>query len=297
MPEWLVKHWMEEYDIGTVEKMLESFLKISKTTIRAQLNNGSAADLKESLERDGAVVEDGSILPEALKISGYDYLERLTAFEEGKFQVQDESSMLVGRLAAPEEGMLVVDVCSAPGGKSLHMADLMHGTGTVIARDVTDYKADLIIENKNRLHSENVTVQVFDALTLDPDLIGKADIVIADLPCSGLGIIGKKHDIKYNMTKDQMLELAKLQREILSVVVKYVKPNGILMYSTCTIHKEENVNNMRWMVENLNLSPVAFDTLMPEGFNIETAKEGYIQLIPGVHPCDGFFIAKLRKKC
>jgi 16S rRNA (cytosine967-C5)-methyltransferase len=176
------------------------------------------------------------------------------------------------------------------------VADLLHGTGKVISRDLTDYKADLILQNKERLDCSNVEVQVHDALELDPELIGKADIVIADLPCSGLGIIGKKHDIKYNITEEQMKELAQLQKQILSVVVQYMKPDGIFMYSTCTINPDENQRNVQWMIENLDLETVAFDELMPKRLQIETAKEGYIQLLPGIHPCDGFFIAKLKKR-
>ena len=204
--------------------------------------------------------------------------------------------MLVAQLADPKEGMLVIDVCSAPGGKSLHMADRLKGTGRVIARDLTEYKAELIQENVDRLKCTNVKVQVADARILDEELIGKADIVIADLPCSGLGIMGRKRDIKYNATKDGILELSKLQKQILSVVIQYLKPNGILMYSTCTIRKEENIENVQWMSKNLDMELVGFEELMPDQLTVETAEEGYIQLLPGVHPCDGFFIAKLRRK-
>lgn len=296
MPEWLVKDFLKEYDSSTVQKIFESFLKVSKTTIRVQLSNGNLEELKESLECQKVCVRQGAFMEEALQISKYDYLEELDAFAEGRFQVQDESSMLVAKLADPKEGMVIVDVCSAPGGKSLHVADKLRGTGRVISRDLTQYKADLIEENRERLLCSNMEVQVFDALELDEELIGKADIVIADLPCSGLGIIGRKNDIKYNASKENILELAKLQKQILTVVVQYLKPDGILMFSTCTMRREENLDNVQWMKEYLNMETVGFEKLMPERLSIETAKEGYIQLIPGIHPCDGFFIAKLRRK-
>lgn len=296
MPEWLVKEFLSEYDKTTVEKMLESFLEVKETSIRAQLTNGTMEELRRSLEAQQVVVGKGAFMKEAFRISGYNYLEDLDAFCEGKFQVQDEGSMLVAQLADPKEGMLVIDVCSAPGGKSLHMADRMKGTGRIIARDLTEYKAELIQENVDRLKCTNVKVQVADARTLDEELIGKADIVIADLPCSGLGIMGRKRDIKYNATKDGILELSKLQKQILSVVIQYLKPNGILMYSTCTIRKEENIENVQWMSKNLDMELVGFEELMPDQLTVETAEEGYIQLLPGVHPCDGFFIAKLRRK-
>ena len=297
MPEWLISYWMSEYDYQTVEAMLKSFLEVKKTTIRAQLQNTDVKDLKEELEQEGISVEDGAFFPQALKISNYDYLEQISAFEEGKFQVQDESSMLVSYLANPKKDSLVVDVCAAPGGKSLHVADLLEGSGKVISRDLTEYKADLIESNRSRLHCENLEVQVWDALKPDESLVGKADLVIADLPCSGLGIMGKKPDIKYNMSKEQMEELAKLQRQILSVVSAYVKPGGILMYSTCTIHRKENVENMKWIEEKLGFKRLSFEEQMPNSLQISTAKDGYIQLLPGIHPCDGFFIAKLQKPC
>lgn len=296
MPEWLVKEFLFEYDKTTVEKMLESFLEVKETSIRAQLTNGTMEELRKSLEAQQVVVGKGAFMKEAFRISDYNYLEDLDAFCEGKFQVQDESSMLVAQLADPKEGMLVIDVCSAPGGKSLHMADRLKGTGRVIARDLTEYKAELIQENVDCLKCTNVEVQVADARTLDEELIGKADIVIADLPCSGLGIMGRKRDIKYNVTKDGILELSKLQKQILSVVIQYLKPNGILMYSTCTIRKEENIENVQWMSKNLDMELVGFEELMPDQLTVETAKKGYIQLLPGIHPCDGFFIAKLRRK-
>ncbi|MDO4169801.1 MAG: 16S rRNA (cytosine(967)-C(5))-methyltransferase RsmB [Lachnospiraceae bacterium] len=296
MPEWLISEWLKEYDIETIKKILQSFLKVSPTTIRVQRQNASITEVKDSLQKEQIRVLPGNFMPEALQISGYDYLEDLKPFQEGKIVVQDESSMLVGQLADPKEGMLVLDVCSAPGGKALHIADKLHGTGSVISRDLTEYKVDLIEENRERLQCNNLSVQVFDALDEDQDLIGKVDLVIADLPCSGLGIIGKKHDIKYNVTKEKIEDLVILQRQILAVVTKYLKQDGVLMYSTCTISKKENIRNVQWMIDHLGLELIGFDELMPESLFIETAKDGYIQLLPGIHPCDGFFIAKLRRK-
>ena len=149
--------------------------------------------------------------------------------------MQDVSSMLAGLAAAPEKGSLVLDVCAAPGGKSLHAADLMAGTGHVEARDLTEAKVRLIKENTERCGFRNVSARVWDALRPDPEMFGKADVVIADLPCSGLGIIGRKSDIKYKLTEEGASELAVLQRRILDVVWQYVKPGGRLVYSTCTI--------------------------------------------------------------
>jgi len=145
--------------------------------------------------------------------------------------------------------------------------------------------------------TDNVETKVWDARVIDPDIIGRADIVIADLPCSGLGVLGKKYDIKYKLTQNQQKELVLLQREILDVVCKYVKPGGVLIYSTCTINREENINNMEWFLNNHDdFKAESLNDYLPEELHSDTTKSGYLQLLQGVHPTDGFFICKLRKR-
>ena len=163
------------------------------------------------------------------------------------------------------------------------------------ARDLTEYKADLIRENIARMGARNVTVKVQDACLLDEASVEKADLVLADLPCSGMGVLGRKTDLKYRMTKEQQKELAALQRRILETVQTYVKPGGTLLYSTCTINRAENEDNVRWFLEQFPFEAVSLDDSLPEELQGETTKKGYLQLIPGVHACDGFFIAKFRK--
>ena len=140
--------------------------------------------------------------------------------------------MQVALTAAPKEGDICLDVCAAPGGKSLHLAELLHGTGLVEARDLTDYKVELIQDNIDRSELTNIRAVCHDATVLDESWIGKADIVLADLPCSGLGVLNKKNDLKYRMTPEQQQELVELQRRILDTVWQYVKPGGKLIYST-----------------------------------------------------------------
>lgn len=295
-PEWLVEEWLTEFDYQNVKGMLEASLKDEKqTTIRCNLNQISVDDLTNLLQKDGVLVKPGAYLPYSLRISNYNYLNDLEPFRKGYFQIQDESSMLVGQISGVKEGDNIIDVCAAPGGKSLHIAECLNGTGHVDSRDVSDAKINLINENINRLMLKNISVKVHDALVLDKEVVGKADIVIADLPCSGLGVIGKKPDIKYNMTKSKQQELVKLQREILTVVEQYVKENGVLLYSTCTVNRQENMDNVRWFINNFNYKLESIDDYLPESLRNETTKEGYLQLIPGIHESDGFFIAKLRK--
>lgn len=285
MPEWIVRKWLGTYDYVTVEKMLQGFLEEKPTTIRINPAKMEKEELIASLTAAGVKVEEHEYLPYALQISGYDYLADLNSFREGAFSVQDISSMMVAQIASPQEADMVIDVCAAPGGKALQMAEMLHGTGQVIARDLTDYKVGLMRENIARLGLENISAQVWDATVFDESLVGKADIVIADLPCSGLGVIGKKTDIKYKMTEDTQKELVQLQRKILSVVQNYVKPGGKLIYSTCTINAEENEENARWfLAQHAN-----FQNLQIEG------RES-LQLLPGIHKSDGFFIAAFRKE-
>lgn len=296
MPEWILKKWLAQYDRVTVETMLADFQKEKSTTIRCNLNQMSKEQLITELKAEGVQVEEHPYLPYALQISGYDYLGDLKAFQQGAFHVQDISSMLVSHIAEPKTGDIVIDVCAAPGGKALHMAELLQGTGHVEARDLTDYKVNLIRENIIRSGMNNIEAVRWDATILDEKSVEKADIVIADLPCSGLGVLGKKTDLKYKMTEQTQRDLVALQREILSNVKTYVKPGGILIYSTCTIHTEENMGNVEWFLEdNKEFELVSIKEQMCEELKTSVVKEGCLQLLPGVHESDGFFIAKFKK--
>lgn len=295
MPEWMVQEWLECYGDETTEKMLKAFLEKTPLYIRVNLEKITVEELKERLESQGMTVKQAPYLPYALQIENFDYLGAVPEFREGLFQIQDISSMLVAEAAAPKEGALCLDVCAAPGGKSLHLAEKLRGTGLVEARDLTDYKAELIRENANRMGAKNITVEVQDACVRDEASVGKADLLLADLPCSGMGVLGRKTDLKYRMTKSQQKELSALQRQILDTVQAYVKPGGTLVYSTCTINREENEENAGWFAAHYPFEPVPLDDCLPEELRGETTKQGYLQLLPGIHACDGFFIAKFRK--
>ena len=279
MPEWIVEQWIREYGEETAARMMESQYAERPVTVRVNLQKISKEELKERLRAEGVQAEGVEGIDCALAISDYDYLRAIPSFREGLFQVQDVSSMRAALMAAPKQGDYCIDVCAAPGGKSLHLADLLGGTGMVEARDLTDYKVGLIEENMERTGISNMKAVRMDATVLDEDSIEKADVLLADLPCSGLGVLSKKNDLKYRMTEKQQQELVKLQRQILSTVWQYVKPGGTLIYSTCTVHKEENEGNAHWFSEN-------FPFVLKEE----------IQMLPGVDPWDGFYIAKLERK-
>ena len=276
--------------------MAKAFLKPSRTAVRCNLNRASKQEIMDSLKSQGVTVEETPLSETVLYLSKYDYLESLDAFASGLISVQDMSSSFVGEIADPKEGDVCIDVCGAPGGKSLHIADKLKGTGMVTVRDLTEQKVALIEENIARSGFTNIRAEVHDALVPDQAWEGRADIVLADLPCSGLGIIGRKPDIKYRMTMEQLAELAALQREILSVVQSYVKPGGKLIYSTCTIDSQENEENAAWFLENFPFDAVNLEGKLGETLNAASMKSGMIQLLPGIHQCDGFFIAAFQKR-
>lgn len=276
VPEWILRQWLAEYGEDTVRAMAEEFLKEKPVTVRFHPDRISREELLHILKAEGVSVKEDTETPCALHLSGIDYLMKLDSFQKGYYQVQDVSSMQAAQWAAPEKGSYIIDVCAAPGGKAIHLAEMLRGTGHVEARDLTEYKIGMIRENILRSGMTNIEAVQMDARLRDEASIGKADIVIADLPCSGLGVLGRKPDLKYKMTQDTQRELVKLQREILSVSAEYVKQGGKLIYSTCTIHKEENEDNAAW-----------FARQFPE-FRLQRER----QTLPGRDSGDGFYIAK-----
>ncbi len=288
IPVWMIEMWQAQLcldwekpeDLASMERLLEAFLTPAPVTIRVNTSLCTKEELRKRLEAEGVAAQDVENLPDAMHITGYDHIAALSAFDEGLFYVQDQSSMLAAAAAAPREHDFVLDVCAAPGGKAIHTALSLHGTGKVLARDLTAYKVGLLEENISRCRIANMQAQVWDATIPDPSLYAKADIVIADLPCSGLGVMRRKKEIRYRMTPEKIRELASLQREILAVVQQYVKPGGKLIYSTCTISRAENEQNAAWFLQNYS--------------DFELLKEQ--QILPKAGGGDGFYIAEFVKK-
>lgn len=280
MPEEIILLWQEQYGETQTEQMLGALLEKRPLTIR--ISESLAEEEKEALL--AKIKEEGiDVSPTELTyvyaISGADRVGSLPGYEEGQIFVQDLGSAMVVELAGITEGDFVLDVCAAPGGKATHAAVKTGPAGHVIARDLTEYKVSLIEENIERLGLFNIEAQVFDATCPDQEMEGKADVVIADLPCSGLGVIGRKGDIKYRVTRQSLAEVSQLQREILSVVQSYVKPGGILVYSTCTVNRGENEENKEWFLSN---------------YPFEEEKERL--MLPGKDGSDGFYMVRMRRK-
>lgn len=285
MPEWIVEQWMNDYGRLKTEQILAAFLQDAPLTIRTNLDKITPQELKLRLEREGVTVEslDENQYPGlsyAFAISGFDYLKGLASFREGLFYVQDISSMMVAEWADVKSDSHCIDVCAAPGGKSIHLAEKLQGTGMVEARDLTEYKVGLIRDNIARHQLSNIRAIQMDAMVYDAASEETADVLLADLPCSGLGILRKKADIKYRVTKESEEELVELQRNILDTVCHYVKPGGVLIYSTCTLNCQENQENAEWFAKN-----------HPE-FSLLCSR----QIFPGEQLGDGFFMAKFCRR-
>lgn len=314
MPEWLIEMWISAYGEEKTLLMLKGLLREHPVTVRLKesLSRNQKDQWLADLAGEGIRAKQHCCLPYAYQLSGVEGVQNLPGYEQGYFMVQDVSSMLVTEAAgisAGEQGqgsagaqemawpgtdMFVVDVCAAPGGKSLHMAEKLAEKGKVLSRDLTAYKVSLIRDNIKRMGYENIEAQEYDALVLDESLKEKADIVLADLPCSGLGIMGKKRDIKYRMNHKALKELEQLQRKILDVVWQYVKPGGTLIYSTCTINPGENNKMVQWLTENYPFELQSLAPFLPEALKEEGAG-GMLQLFPGIHETDGFFLARLKR--
>lgn len=292
MPKWIIEMWNEEYGEARTQHILEGLYQDKVTTIRCNTSKASVDDIIASLKFKKIQVEQSPLYKDCLFISNYDNLNSLEVFNAGMITVQDLSSMMAGIAASPKEGDYIIDVCAAPGGKSLHMAELLKGTGMVEARDLTEYKVALINENNKRMNYKNLKTVVMDATKRDVDSVEKADIVMADLPCSGLGVIDNKSDIKYNVSREQINELVKLQRQILQIVGDYVKPGGRLIFSTCTVNKSENQGNVKWIEENLPFKRSSLEEILPDELD---GKEGFVQIFPGEYGMDGFFISSFIK--
>ena len=277
-----------------LEPMLKANNGAPDTVVQVNTLKTTAEKLSERLDQEGVKAEPHIWMKNCLVLSGTGSLEHLPSFQEGLFYVQDTAaklSVLCARLPSNPDAQ-ILDCCSSPGGKSFAAAMEMAGKGTIHSCDVYEHKIQLIRKGAQRLELPMIQVHLQDATCLREDWIGKMDAVLADVPCSGLGIIRKKPDIRYKDLQ-KMQELPALQLKILETQANYVKPGGVLMYSTCTLVKAENEE----VVENFLSRHPEFITeslSLPENFPVNTT--GMLALVPGEYDTDGFFICRMRRK-
>jgi 16S rRNA (cytosine967-C5)-methyltransferase len=252
----------------------------------------STEALAERLAGEGVSVRSHDWMPDCLILQNPGNLETLPSFREGLFYIQDAAAKLSVLCAGLPENARVLDCCAAPGGKSFAAAIAMGGTGSITSCDIYEHKAKLIAKGAQRLGIEHITARQLDATTHVAEWEGQMDAVIADVPCSGLGIIRKKPDIRYKNLQE-MKDLPALQLQILENVATYVRPGGTLLYSTCTLVREENEGVVASFLETHSdfcLEKLPLPAAFPEN------ESGMLALIPGQHDTDGFFIAKMRRK-
>ena len=285
----IVKHFDALYGREDTERLLSFYNDYKYTDITVNTNKISLEDYRERLlEEDYHVLVNYSS-PISLRIRGSVNPERLPGFKDGLFFVQDVASVISAGVLDPEEDSLIVDVCAAPGGKSFAAAILSGVKSRIHSFDIHESKLSLIRSGAERLGLNNITVAQRDATNPDTELVGKADRVICDAPCSGLGVLGKKPDLRYKDLSN-MEELNALQLSILTASSTYLKSGGYMVYSTCTLNPAENRDIVeKFLSENPDFEAVPFevDSLM--------AKDGMLTLLPHYQLCDGFFIAKLKR--
>lgn len=279
VPQWIVEMWLKEQGADVTERILEASMQIHPVSIRfkTSMTEDERYFYINNWKHKGVTVKPLDGLSYMYCIEGMDGITALDGFDEGVFTVQDISSALSVEAAEIRQTDCCMDICAAPGGKTLLAAEK---AARVLSRDVSEYKAAYIYENCTRMGlADKVEVQVWDATEKDESKMEWADVVIMDVPCSGLGVLGKKRDIKYNVAPESLESLSLLQRQIVENSWQYVKKNGTLLYSTCTIHRAENEEMSRWICKNFP-------------FELEVEK----QFLPGISTGDGFYYAKLRRK-
>ncbi len=245
---WMIRLLIKQYGENSAKKIMSGLNNVPKVSIRVNELNSDYDEVYDKLEEMEYEVSEGVICPEAINIKGGKSIENNPLFIEGKITVQDESAMLVAPLLDLQEGMNVIDLCSAPGGKTTHIAEILGNTGKVLAFDLHESKLGLIKENCDRLGITNVETCAGDATKLNAELVASSDRVLIDVPCSGLGIIRKKPEIKWNKKRNDLREIIPVQREIMNNAWQYLKQGGVMIYSTCTLNKEENEENIEWFV-------------------------------------------------
>ena len=303
VPKEVTEHFIKEYGNVQAEEILEAFEKKQPIVARVNGTRLTREELVKKLTEEDVKVSTDTVFPESLKILELDSLNFLESFENGDFVIQDESSQFIGKIAELPLNAKVLDLCAAPGGKALLMAEKPE-VEKIVACDISKRKTDLIEENINRLGIKKVITMVNDATVFNKKFEEDFDMVICDLPCSGLGVIGRKRDIKYNITENKIKELAKLQRDILENAKKYVKKGGYLIFSTCTMSKLENEENFKFISEFSGFSPVDFSDKIKDSLVkykvgsrlLAEAEKGYIRLIPGELGTDGFFISEFMRE-
>jgi len=280
VPKWLFEYLADNYGEEAAENLLADSESDRPTTIRVNTPLITVNEFSEMLKAQEIKASPGHYSQNALLIEDYDFIRKIKGFKEGYFTVQDESGMAAVEALDIKKGAVVFDLCAAPGGKSLYASIFAGENGIIKSFDISEVKTELIEENAERLKASNIHVEVKDALTFDPDMADSADYVIADVPCTGLGVMGRKNDIKYRVKPEDIGILAEQAVLILENAGRYLKAGGRIMYSTCTVTKEENGQTVdRFMEKHPGYKKIAEK-----------------QFLQGIDKCDGFYYCIMEKQ-
>lgn len=293
-PDWIVKLWIEQFGQVETEQLCEWFNRPPGIDLRVNLLKTSVDEVEAAFTEAGIAVCRLPHLPQALRLTGGTrHIQQLPGFQEGWWTVQDSSAQLVTHLLDPQPGEAIVDACAAPGGKTTHIAELMQDNGTIWGCDIHASRLRKLKENAQRLQLHSIQIYTGDSRELE-QFIEACDRVLLDAPCSGLGTLHKRPDIRWRQTPEKIQELSRLQEELLTQTAKWVKPGGTLVYATCTLNTSENERvidsfcdrHPNWQISPPSShSPAACFASMP----------GWIRILPYQHQMDGFFMVKLKK--
>ncbi len=277
--EWIIRLWLEEYEPDFVESLLAASNEVPPVTIRVNKSKDTKEEIKKQLKKEGIRTIDCAVAKTGLRVLEGEIINS-KAYKDGMFSVQDEASQIAVQLLDPKPGEFIVDVCAAPGGKTFACAERMDAHGTVVAQDIYQGKTQELHKEMNRLGLVNVKIKTWDATRLRRELVKKADKVIVDAPCSGLGVLRRKPEIKYKKNSEEMAMLPIKQLTILETAAEYVADGGYLMYCTCTINHYEN----RRVTDDFLRKHSEFKTI------------NRLQLLPNLNNTDGFYICIMKKE-
>ncbi len=293
-PDWIVQTWLDQFGQADTEQLCQWLNQPPTIDLRVNSLRATMAEVEAAMQAVGVDVQRIPPLPQALRlVSHAGAIQQLPGFAEGWWIVQDSSAQLVSLVVDPQPGELVIDACAAPGGKTTHLAELMHDQGTVWACDRSPSRLKKVHQNAERLHLKTIHICAGDSRELT-EFVGKGDRVLVDAPCSGLGTLHRHADARWRQTPESVNELAALQLQILQQASTWVKPDGRLVYATCTLHPQENEavvqaflnQHPHWHLE----SP-----LVESAAHAFTTTQGWLKVLPHQHQMDGFFIACLRQ--
>lgn len=297
-PEWLVAQWFKQFGQALTETICEANNRRPDMSVRVNVLQNDRDDIATQLQAQHMQVNESSLSPSGLIIKDSGQHELRAMFDEGRLSIQDESSMLVAHLVNPKPGMKVLDCCAAPGGKSAHMAELMNDEGEVWANDIHPHKRELIIAQAERLGLKSIRPLLGDARQLDQALDGQTfDRILVDAPCSGLGVIRRKPDVKWQKDEEEIRSLPAIQLAILTAASRLLHQEGVLIYSTCTLTSEENeqvIDAFLTQHPQFTLAAEHMAQAMPGDVSQSLLAPGMLRILPHYYDSDGFFIAALK---